>query len=88
MVVYFTSKVLEFNIPFYGSTANDELRGGESFGAYIGSYLGREVTQQECENQLRARWQAIKALSVPQFAPYTEAKEADDNYVGIADNGC
>lgn len=86
-VVYFVSKVLEFNIPFYGSTVNDELRGGDEFGAYIGSYLGREVSQEECEDFLRVRWEKIKALSTGSAAPYSEAK-GDNYYVGFADNGC
>lgn len=85
-VVWFTSKVLEFNVPFYGSTVNDDMRGGNEFGAYIGSYLGREVTQEECENFLVERWNKIKALSTGSNAPYSQVQ--DDEYVAIADNGC
>ena len=81
-VVYFTSKVLDFSIPFYGDTANDDIRKQDEFGAYIGSYLGREVTQEECENLVKFRWTEIRNLD----SRYSTAP--DSNYVGIADNGC
>ena len=87
-VVYFTSKILDFSIPFYGSTADDDLRGQTEFGSYIGSYLGREVTEQEClKNFLERRWQEIQKLSVPNdVAPYSTV--SGNQYIGIADNGC
>lgn len=87
-VVWFSSKILEFNIPFYGSTASDELRGGNEFGAYIGSYLGREITQEECENFLTQRWDYFKNLPTGGAASYSEARRTDSYYVAIADNGC
>lgn len=87
-VVYFVSKVLEFNIPFYGSTVSDDLRGGTDFGAYIGSYLGREVTQDECENFLIQRWEKIKLLPTSGAAPYSDARSTQNSYLGFADNGC
>ncbi len=85
-VVWFTANVLDFNIPFYGSTVNDDMRGGSEFGAYIGSYLGREVTQEECENMIVDRWEKIKQLPTGGNAPYTQVQ--DDSYVAMADNGC
>jgi hypothetical protein len=87
VVVYFVSKVLEFNIPFYGSTVSDDLRGGTDFGAFVGSYLGREVTQVECETFLIPRWEKIKRLPTHPAASYSEAANAN-YYLGFADNGC
>lgn len=87
-VVWFSAKILEFNVPFYGSTVDDELRGGNEFGAYIGSYLGREVTHEECENFLTERWTKFKDLPTGGAASYSEARRTDNYYVAIADNGC
>jgi len=86
-LVYFVGHVLEFNVPFYGSTVNDELRGGEDFGTYIASYLGREVTQQECVNFQRLRWEKIRQLPVNGATAYSAA-DGDNSYVGFTDNGC
>lgn len=87
-VVWFTANILEFNLPFYGSTVNDDLRGGNEFGAYIGSYLGREVTHEECENFLVNRWDFFQRLSTGGASQYSEARDGERFYVAIADNGC
>lgn len=87
-LVYFISNVLDFNIPFYGSTVNDELRGGKDhFGTYIASFLGREVTQEECQLYLEERWEKIKALDTQGAAAYSNAG-GNDYYLAMADNGC
>jgi hypothetical protein len=87
-VVYFVAKVLEFNVPFFGSTVNDELRGGSEFGSYIGSYLGREVTQDECENFIIQKWERIKALQPSGPSAYQNTGQRGNAFSGIVDNGC
>jgi len=58
----FTAKVLAFSIPGFGSTAPDDDGTGNGFNTYLGSYLGREPTTEECLNFTAARWNAIKNL--------------------------
>lgn len=86
-VVYFTSNVLDFTIPLYGSTVDNDLRGQEEFGAWIGSYLGREVTQLECQNFFNFRPQNILALPTGGNAEYSQAPNFDTGLVS-PDNGC
>lgn len=58
----FTAKVLAFSIPFFGSTTPDGDESGEGFKTYLGSYLGREPTTEECLNFTNNRWNTIKGL--------------------------
>lgn len=83
-VVYLTAHVLDFNVPFFGATTrnNEGGRGKEGYGAYIGSYLGRETTFLECENFMKTRWGAIRNLA----GEYSQAN-AQLVYVP-SDNGC
>lgn len=76
----FTAKVLSFTIPFFGSTAPDDEE-GEGFKTYLGSYLGREPTTEECLNFTAARWNAIKGLG-PGYGTQAGA------YFPQTDDGC
>ncbi len=79
----FVARVLDFQIPFFGSTAPDGDGSGSGFKTYIGSYLGREPTSAECLEFVSARWTAIRALS-GQYSGGTPAI----GYYPIADDGC
>ena len=84
----FVARMLDFNIPFYGSTNPEGDGSGDSFNTFLGSYLGREITTMECLSFMNMRWQAIRALPVTTGAqPYsTHAQGA--GYVSYDDNGC
>lgn len=80
----FTAELLDFHIPFYGSTASDSQSKKSGFTTFIASYLGRESTVEECLNFNRQRWNAIKNLD----SRYKRAKTLRGAYALIADNGC
>lgn len=82
----FTAKILSFTIPFFGSTAPDDET-GEGFKTYLGSYLGRDPTTQECLNFTAARWSAIRALTVTGGASYSTGTPAG-GYFPQTDDGC
>lgn len=82
----FTAKVLAFQIPFFGST-NPEDEAGDGFRTYLGSYLGREPTTDECLQFTAARWQAIRNLPASGGASYSTGTGAG-GYYPIADDGC
>jgi hypothetical protein len=77
----FTAKILNFNIPLFGSSDPDGT-GGSDFKTFMGSYLGRDVTQAECMDLVGRRWTAILGLG----NGYGGASQA--NYVVMADDGC
>ncbi len=80
--VYLVAKVLDFNVPFFGPTTRITESGREGYGAYIGSYLGRESTFLECENIMKTRWDAIKSLE-------TNYSQANASFIYVpSDNGC
>lgn len=81
----FTAKILEFEIPFIGSTNPDGDGSGNEFKTYMGSYLGREVTTDECVKFTERRWEFISSLSVQGGAPYSTAQ---GKYFPSTDNGC
>lgn len=84
----FTARILDLQIPFFGSTAPESDGSGEGFKTTIGSYLGREVTSAHCyENMVRLRWTYIRDLPVSGADPYTTSTPTS-SYVPIADNGC
>lgn len=77
----FTAKILNFNIPLFGSS-DPEGTGANDFKTFMGSYLGRDVTQSECMDFVSKRWNAITGLG----SSYGSASQA--NYVAFADDGC
>lgn len=82
----FTAAVLEFKVPFFGSTQPDGDGSGDGFKTYMGSYLGREPTTDECLQFTAERWNAIRNLSVSGGAPYSTA--AAGGYFPMTDDGC
>jgi hypothetical protein len=79
-------KILDINIPLFGPTTIEENGQKKDFFTYIGSYLGRETTFEECENFMTQRARAIKNLPTPQGAPYANIN-ANGPYIP-SDNGC
>ena len=87
----FQSKLLALDLMFLGSTTDEEP--DVAFSAKLGSYLGREPTQQECENFTRERWNTIyqkQFNDLSQDVPIDSRASSNDNYstYGKADNGC
>ena len=58
----FTAKILDFKIPFFGSTAPDGDGSGSGFKTKMASYLGREPTEKECTDLGAQRWSQIQKL--------------------------
>lgn len=83
---HFTAAVLSFSVPFFGSTAPDDDGSGGQFQTYLGSYLGREPTTDECLKLVGARWSAIRKLSVSGGSSYGTA--GAEGYFPQTDNGC
>jgi hypothetical protein len=76
----FTAKILDFNIPFFGST-NPDSNGKTDFQTFMGSYLGRDVTTTECMDFVKQRWSAITNLG-------NGYATAQGTYVAFSDDGC
>ncbi len=81
----FVAKALDFRIPFFGASTTES--GGGGFRAYMGSYLGRESTTEECIEFTGARWNAIRNLPVSGAASYSTGT-SDQGYYPMTDNGC
>ena len=77
----FTAKILDFKVPFFGSTAPDSDGTGGGFSTIMASFLGREPTEKECAAVISARWTAIQGLG----SGYGGAK---GKYYAQMDNGC
>ncbi len=78
----FTAMVLDFQIPFFGSTAPEGDGTGKGFTAYMGSYLGREPTSEECLQFTAKRWEKIRGLG----SSYSTA--SSQGYYSQTDDGC
>lgn len=85
--VTFIARILDMQIPFYGSTAPNGDGTGNNFRTIIASYLGREPTTKECMDFNAQRWSTIRNLSVVGAAPYSTST-ADGGYYNYADDGC
>jgi hypothetical protein len=83
----FVAPVLAFEIPFFGSTVPDGDASGEGFATYLGSYLGREPSTEECLQFTAARWTAIRNLQVSGGAAYSTGTGAS-GYFPQTDDGC
>jgi len=85
----FIARMLEFNIPFFGSTTDEGDGQGSGFKTFIASYLSREVTTNECLRFFNnLRWQKIRSLPVSGANGYALAPGDDINYWIVSDNGC
>ncbi len=85
---HFTAAVLDFSVPFFGSTAPDGDGTGAQFKTYMGSYLGREPTTEECQAFVNNRWAMIRSLSVSGGASYSTGTPAAGGYYPQTDDGC
>lgn len=90
VVAEFNAKILDFQIPFFGSTKTQSRNGTDSstgFRTYITSFLGREPSFEECLDFNEARWSNIKKLpNQSGAAPYSRARS--ERAIIINDNGC
>lgn len=85
----FIARMLEFHIPFFGSTTDEGDGQGSGFKTFIASYLSREVTTNECLRFFNnLRWQKIRSLPVNGGNSYALAPGDDVNYWIVSDNGC
>ncbi|MCH2534652.1 MAG: hypothetical protein MK008_09455 [Bdellovibrionales bacterium] len=82
MRVEFIPKVLDFSVPFVGSTNEKGEGTGEIFKSNIQSFLGREVSSEECLNMQTNRWNLIKSKS-SKYSQYPNMAMPK-----VADNGC
>jgi hypothetical protein len=86
--VSITLNALDINIPLFGSTAETEQGGKKkNFFTYIGSYLGRETTFEECENFMTRRASTIKSLPSSGGARQFSTLNGAAVYIP-SDNGC
>lgn len=83
----FTARILDFNIPFFGSTTDNGDGKGSGFKSYLSSSLGREPTTAECIQFTAARWTAIRNLQVSGGASYSTGTSAQ-GYFPMTDDGC
>lgn len=79
---HFVAPVLDFHIPFFGSTVPDSDGTGSAFTTYMGSYLGREPSAAECLELVSKRWDQIQKLDGA-YGSATNVK-----YYNMADDGC
>lgn len=84
----FVARVLDFHIPFYGSTS--DLGGdGSGFATTIASFLSKEPSVAQCRDFNLGRWKAIRKLNVPGgFADYSSNTSDNGVIWWINDNGC
>lgn len=84
---HFIAHVLDFHIPFFGSTAPDGDGSGSEFSTYMSSNLSREPTEAECIEFTAARWTAIRNLPASGGASYSSGTTAN-GYFPMTDGGC
>lgn len=85
--IYLVANVLDFQVPFFGATTRISTGGKEGYGAYIGSYLGRETSYLECDNFMRLRFPAILKLGNTKNADTFQRANARYKFIP-SDNGC
>lgn len=78
----FIPKVLDFSLPFVGSTNEKGEGTGEVFKTNVQSFLGREVSAEECTTFNSNRWNVLKTKSSKYGQYQNMALEK------VADNGC
>ena len=87
----FIARVLDFQIPFFGSTVPENSGTGKDkgngFKTYLSSNLGREPTTAECLEFTAARWTAIRNLPVTGGAAYSTGTPTT-GYFPMTDDGC
>ncbi len=85
----FIARMLDFHIPFFGSTTETGDGNGGGFKTFIGSYLSREIANDECLRLFnQRRWEKIRNLPVSGASSYSTSTPGPEAYVVISDNGC
>jgi hypothetical protein len=84
---HFIARILDFHIPFFGSTNPDGDGTGSNFAAYMSSNLGREPTTKECLDFTARRWETILKLPSSAGASYSSGAN-NSKYFPMTDNGC
>ncbi len=78
-----SAPVLEFKIPFVGSTARDQ-----GYKSFITGFIFREPSSEECRLQMKARYDAIIRLDSRFGRIATESDVKPSSYMPMEDNGC
>ncbi len=79
----FNAEILKMQIPLFGSSDPND----KGFKTTIGSYLGREVSSNECAAFARNRWNGIVKLKASSGASY-ETLTTPAGYTPVIDDGC
>jgi hypothetical protein len=88
VTVTFIARMLDFEIPFFGSTS-DFGGDGSGFNTNIASFLSKEPSSAQCRNFNVERWKAIRKLNVPGgVADYSSYTTEGGAIWWINDNGC
>ncbi|MCB9025642.1 MAG: hypothetical protein H6625_04950 [Bdellovibrionaceae bacterium] len=87
--ITFVARILDFQIPFYGSTS-DMGGDGSGFTTVIASFLSKEPSSLQCRDFGAERWKAIRKLNVNGGgADYSSFTTDNGGYVFyLNDNGC
>jgi len=86
--VNFVARILDFEIPFFGSTS-DTGGDGSGFQTTIASFLSKEPSVAQCRDFNLGRWKAIRKLNVPGgVADYSSNTSENGAVWWINDNGC
>ena len=80
--VFLRAPVLNFRVPFFGRTAENE---DDAFEAQITSWLAREPATEECNEFNQARMRLIKQIG---GNTYNDPKINENAYAVMTDNGC
>lgn len=88
VVVAFNAKILDFQVPFFGSTKKSNADGeAQGFKTNITAFLGREPTFTECNRFNADRWTAIRRLPALNGASNYSYSPPTSEYIVINDNG-
>ncbi len=90
VAVAFKAKILDFQVPFFGSTkkSDGDSSKTQGFTTNITAFLGREPSFEECNLFNEDRWEKIKELANSVGASNYSAAAGDNDYIVINDNGC
>lgn len=83
----FVAKLLDFKLPYFGSSDPEGDGEGGGFETYISSFMGREPTSSECWQFTQERFKAIRALDTKGAASYSTGSSLNA-YNPVEDSGC
>jgi hypothetical protein len=82
--IRFVSKILNLKLPLLGRLMGED---SEGLDANVTSFLMREPTQKECQQQMSSRPDIIFKLD-PRFQSYTSSSGGTNKGISMEDNGC